>query len=73
MTTRPEAPAQEVETVGPGHDDLRVVLEANGTPPPDHDSLVLLWLKARARTIDFRHHELARTHWRKVWRSMAQD
>jgi hypothetical protein len=35
------------------------------------DDPVPLWLKARARAIGFRHDDLVRTHWKKVWRSMV--
>jgi hypothetical protein len=50
------------------HDDgvaghaYRIFL-TQGSPAP-------LWLKARARTIGFRHDDLERTHWKKVWRAM---
>ena len=32
-----------------------------------------LWLKAIARTIDFRRDDLERTHWRKLGRTMLDD
>jgi hypothetical protein len=31
-----------------------------------------LWLKARGQTIGFRHDDLVRTHWRKVWHAMFE-
>jgi hypothetical protein len=37
---------------------------------PNQGSPAPLWLKARSRTIGFRHDDLERTHWKKVWRSM---
>jgi len=32
-----------------------------------------LWLKARAQTIDFRHNDLEKTHWKKILRSILED
>jgi hypothetical protein len=70
--TRLEAPADKVETVDVVDNDIEVIRKAIGSPP-DQDSPVPLWLKARARTVNFRHHELAQTHWKKVWRSMVEE
>jgi hypothetical protein len=72
LHTRLEAPAHKVETAVRDHDDIPVVRKAKGNLP-DQDSPVPLWLKARARTVNFRHHDLTRTHWKKVWRSMVED
>jgi hypothetical protein len=66
-----EAPAHEPEAVDLRRDDAGVAGKANrislnpGSPAP-------LWLKARAQTIGFRHGDLERTHWRKVWRAMFE-
>lgn len=43
---------------------------ARENPPPRGGPLPL-WLKARAQTLGIRRDDLARMHWRKVWRSMA--
>ena len=41
--------------------------------PLDGECPTPLWLRARAHTIDFRPEELARTHWKKLGRSMLDD
>ena len=72
MNTLLEAPAYEAETVDLRHEDVGVVRNANGSPP-NQGNPVPLWLKARARTIDFRRDDLERTHWKKVSRSIVGD
>ena len=72
MNTLLEAPAQEAETVDLRHFFVGGVWKANGCPP-NQDGPVPLWLKARARTIDFRRDDLVRTHWKKVCRPMQDD
>ena len=72
MNTLLEAPAHEAETVDRRRDTAGVAGNAfrislnQGSPAP-------LWQRARNRTIGFRHDDLVRTHWRKVWRSMLDD
>jgi hypothetical protein len=66
-----EAPAHKPETVDLCHDDAGVAGKANRISL-NPDSPAPLWLKARAQTIGFRHGELERTHWRKVWRAMFE-
>jgi hypothetical protein len=46
--------------------NCRTKLLGRGSPMP-------LWLKARARAVSFRRGDLARTHWKKVLRSMVED
>lgn len=59
------------ETVDIRHTHVGAVWKANGSPPGQSRSE--RWLKAAVRTIDSRRDDFERTHWKKVWRSMAED
>jgi hypothetical protein len=40
---------------------------------PSQDGSAPLWQLARIQAIGFRHDDLERTHWKKVWRSIFED
>jgi hypothetical protein len=71
MYTLFEAPACKAETIDLRHGDVGGTNKENrsflnqGSPVP-------LWREARARTINFRHDDLVRTHLKKVWRSLIE-
>jgi hypothetical protein len=67
-----KALAHEAETVGLRRHDLGILWKTNGTHPNQGRS-GLRWLKATIRTIDSRRDALQRAHWKKIWRSMAED
>ncbi len=67
-----EVPVFKAEPIELGRDSFGIVRKANGNPPHLF-SPIPLRLKARARTIGIRRDDLARMHWRKVWRSMCDD
>lgn len=67
MNTLLEAPAHEVKTTAFRHDADRVVRS-----PSDKGRSAPVRLKPRA-WIEFWRDDVVRTHWRKVWRSMAED
>jgi hypothetical protein len=72
MKTSLEIPACEAETIDFGHDDNGDDWKASGNAPGQAGPEPL-WLKARVRTIGFRHADLMRTHWKKVCLSMVED
>ena len=71
MLIQLETPAHEPQTADLWPDDAGGAGQANpislypGNPAP-------LWLMARTQTMGFRHGDLVRTHWRKVWRAMFE-
>ena len=66
------APAHKAETVDLRHDDVGVDREANRISLERYRSTPR-WLWATARTIDARRDDLARAHWKKIWRSVHDD
>jgi hypothetical protein len=63
-----ERPALETETFDP----CDVHLKATDLPP--HPRRVgLRWFNLALREIDTRRHQLARTHWKKIWLSIPAD
>jgi hypothetical protein len=71
MNARFEAPAHQAETIDLRHGDAGDASKENRNYPNEGGPLPL-WQEARARTINFRHHDLVRTHWKKVWRSLIE-
>ena len=67
-----EIRSPKTETVDPRR-DLAGGAKAACRNSPNQCRPMPLWLKARARAIGFRHDDLVRTHWQKVWRSMVED
>jgi len=72
MNNFSETPAREVETVDLSRDGGGVIRKINEIYANQGCSAPL-WLKTRSRLIGFRRHELERTHWKKVWRSMFEN
>jgi hypothetical protein len=72
MNTLVEAPLHQAETGGACRRDIRGAGRAfhfspsQGGPAP-------LWQRAKIQAIGFRHDDLERTHWKKVWRSIFAD
>jgi len=72
MNTLLESHSYKTETGHLCRDDVWFVRDANGHSAKRGRS-ALRWLKATVPTIDSRRDDLARTHCRKIWRSMMED
>jgi hypothetical protein len=72
MNNLPDGRARESKPAELRREPVRIVWKANGSlPHPDRSEL--RWLDVTVRTIDPRRDNLELTHWKKVWRSVAQD
>ena len=67
-----ETPAHEDAMAGFHRDDVGVVRKANGSFSKQGRS-ELRWLNATVPSVETRGDDLEMTHWKKVWRSTAED
>jgi hypothetical protein len=67
-----EALLHRAEAVDLHPDSIAVVAKTDGSPLKQSRSEGR-WFRPAAQTFDWRHGNLERAHWKKVWRSLQDD